>query len=1326
VKHLDLIRGAGGGGGGGGESNDTLRSTQTADVLDLISEGECEGLVNGLKSVYFDGVPLQAADGSYNFQGWDIATTPGTQGQASIAGADGVQNEVGVGVEVKFATPIVRTITNPAIDTCRVTIIVPQLSKSDGESGDLGGNAFSWAVAVQSAGGGYVQMFSEVVRGKTMSRYPRAKTFKLPGSAPWNIRVERSPDSTSASDVQGFSWSTYTEIQSLKLRYPNSAMVRTRINAEQFSRIPVRSFDWMGMRIKVPLNYDPKTRVYTGIWNGSFKIAWTDNPAWIFYDMVVNNRYGLGRYIATTDAFKWELYAIGRYCDELVPDGYGGQEPRFRASPVLQTREQAYKVLTDLAGIFRGMAYWQNADVAVIQDAPSDPVAVFTPANVVQAAPGRAFSYTGASNSKRYSQVVVWFNSLPDRGKLVPEIVIDDELESRIGVKTLQLTPLGIWSRGQAQRIGNWVIYTQQNETGGVVFNVGLDGVLLAPGRVFQIADPNEAGERLAGRVHAATTTHVTLDAEVTLAAGESYVLSVMLQDPADPAKLVPQKRAVTTAAGTTREIDLAAALTSAPAAESVWMLQSNAIAPTTWRCIGVKENDDNTFTISGLAHAPQKYALIEQGIRFERTAISRVKLVPEKPTDLLVTETPYLQGSITKSRVTISWRVPAQGLSFLVSWRLNGGPWTQLPSTSVNAVDVDGLAKGLLDVTVQSRNAIGNDSTPLEGSATLLGKTRLPLSPTGFAAEVVQGGVKFTWNASQADDYLTNTLKIGSSTIFEGAASSWTWAWPAPGSYTVSLTEWDTSIHESVAVGLTVTVDSAMLLRWASVTGKPKLFRVAARGFNDSSAPIYAGLFDGESGAAFYTATRSYMLARIRRSDGAVVFFNYYDVFAAGTDAGNPLAYGRGAAELASALNASGSDVIVVVWTTDEPKTNRLTAGLAAAMYRCGASRAIFGSPEFKARSAYVLVGIGGCGEGQGFEAYNGTVDSDTNAWCDVAFALNNGNLLITGSGATPRSLADYSYTGDLNATSDVQLTGRGVKVSGNNLVKLGGAAAWDSDAYSRDRFSGSAFASASPAQADAEMMFGLNSDPLTDASYTSLDYAWYMSTGGGLSIWESGVNVLGGLTYVAGDALAVLYDGANIGYQQNGVVRRKVTVGAGLAFGFDSSFYGPGAALNNVRFGPMSAVTEIETPQIAPGAATTPQQASSAFGSVTDTTTTGFDPVIVATTLSWTNNTLGTVVVQVEHAVKIGCSASGSNGYGYAFHSYSVTGGGGAGSTVFSPLTANDTPDQASSYVATVSVGAGLTVTVQLNVSAHCSLGGSVTCTYSNASSRVTAIKR
>lgn len=1699
---LPVIQGAGGKGSGGGatEAPDSLRSTQTADVLDLLCEGEIEGLVNGLQSIYLDGVPLQNADGSYNFQGVQVAIALGTQGQASIAGADGVQNEIGVSVDVVHATPIVRSISDAAVDSVRITITTPQLSTLDPSTGDLNGSSFDWKVEVQSNNGGFVTVLTGTVIGKSMSRYPRSKLFKLPGPAPWDIRVSRvTPDSTTTTVVNAFQWTSYTEIKSLKLRYPNSALVRTRVNAQQFARIPVRSFDIMGVRVQVPNNWDPLTRVYTGVWDGTFKIAWTDNPAWIYYDLLRNPRYGLGRYVKTTvDKLKWELYAIARYCDGMVPDGYGGMEPRFRCGIYLATREQAYKVLNDLSAIFMGISYWMGSDVSVVQDAPSDPVALFTPSNVV----GGKFTYSGSSNTKRHSSVIVWFNSRADQGKLVPEVVVRPELEKRFGVKPLELSPLGIWSRGQAHRIGEWALYSEELQNQTETHKVGMDGVLVAPGKIYLVADPHEAGERLGGRVSAATTSQVTLDKPVTLRAGESYTLTVMLRDPSNAARLVPQQRAVSNAPGTTNVLTLAGGtLTDVPVPQSVWLLQSDAVAATFWRCLRVAPvKGENTFEITGLQHYPEKYALIEEGIAFEPPPISRIVTQPPPPTGLVLTETPYRVGNVYRSRETISWATPAPGLQYLVSWQLNNGPWTDMPRTSANSVDVDPLAKGVLDVSVISINAIGNRSAELAGSATIVGKTAKPANVTGFAVEIVQGGVRFYWDTYPDDDYLRTVIKVGGVEKFEVAGTGVTWLRPALGTYSVSAMHFDTSLGESqTPATLSLTVDANTQIQWSDIaniplssilnnddstalgfnptfsdwpvgqafptgwqawddatpairettivrvgtsaprfaaastnkgmyrlvsfpstplpvgtflagsldiflasrtsgvpgilvrlytsaavdfsayvdtvvpalsngtgawqsvpwsarvqagvriyaiqifvmaswqttqlqfvgdvvfqnvrfalfdnstdnksitlgddgilggggggkvsitglgytgsldattdlvligrgvtvngntaikqggvdnwdsdvysrdcfaggafcsavigqtncnvmlglnsdplsnasytsldyawyvtgsgtvqvwaggngvvetgpyavgdvlavtydgsvvsylqngvvrytlgaaagqalffdtsfatpggkltnirfgpltsiagalsaaaaaaqaatnaqqsansaqqrlneiasdglltpnekpevsakvndinnehagidnqaaafgitaertnydnnftglfnylatltspvawyslggnttidraafdqafafyyysrqellnkiaavaatradylqtSGRPVSFRVASRGNSSTTQPIEAGFYNGENSATLYGAGRSYMLYVIRRSDAVPIFAQVYDVYGEGAGTN-----GIGAAQLANQLNYVTSAQIAVVYTFDEPQAHRLDYGLAEAMYRCGASRAIFGSPNFRRRSAYVLIGIGGCGEGQGFEAYQGAVDDDSSAWCDVSFQLFNSSLIVTGSAATPKTLQDYSYFGDLNATADIQLIGRGVAISGNTATKTANTNAWDGDAYSKDSYAGGAFAQATVVEVVDSVMFGLNSDPTTDASYTSLDYAFQISAGG-LAAWESNVGVgLGGVS--AGDVLAVVYDGVTVRYLRNGNLLRQVPAGAGRTFFWDSSFLAPGNKLTNIRFGPLSAVTGINTSQLVEGAVTT-----------------------------------------------------------------------------------------------------------------------------------------
>jgi hypothetical protein len=361
---------------------------------------------------------------------------------------------------------------------------------------------------------------------------------------------------------------------------------------------------------------------------------------------------------------------------------------------------------------------------------------------------------------------------------------------------------------------------------------------------------------------------------------------------------------------------------------------------------------------------------------------------------------------------------------------------------------------------------------------------------------------------------------------------------------------------------------------------GRGKTFRVVARGASDTTAPVDCNLYDGESGQVLQGRDRSYMLARIRRSDDAITWWAPYDVY--GTGATN----GRTAANLAADLNATGTDHIVVVYTFDEPMTNRFDSGLAAAMYRCGASRGVFGSPQFMHRSAYILVGIGACGEGNGYEAYSGAVMNDTNAWCEVTFQVKAGNLIISGNSATPRTLADYSYTGDLNATSDLTLMSHGASamtISGNTVTKpASGSAAWDSGVYSKQSFPRAAVVSWTVPQSNKALMVGLNSDPSSDANYTSLDAAIYCAAGADVEVYESGALKGAYGTYAAGDTFAVHYDGATVRYIRNGTVFATTPwLFTGLLH-LDSSFHSPGGQITDLRFVPLSPVVDINTAQL------------------------------------------------------------------------------------------------------------------------------------------------
>ena len=434
------IIGAGGGGKGGGsggglsEQADTLKSTSYAQVLDLISEGEIGGLVNGMKSIYLDGVPIENEAGSANFSGVQYVATNGTQDQPVISGFDQVRNEINVGVECKVVTgPVVRSITNANVTSVIVTVQLPALSHMD-DKGNLGGSSVLFAIDVQVGGAGWVEKLNDTISGKSSSAYERQYRIILPAGASRDIRLRRiTPDSTSTQLNNKTNFKSYTEVIDAKLRYPNSALVGLKVDASQFRAIPTRGYDTRLLLIRVPTNATPRadgSLAYSGTWDGTFKIAWSCCPAWCFYDVITADRYGLGSYLGATPPDKWALYEISRRCNELIADGFGGTEPRFTCNVWVNTRQEAHKLLSDLTSCFQGMAYSDGSTIIAVQDAPKDPVYLFTNANVSRG----DFTYEGSSAKARHTVALVSWNDPADLYRRKVEYVEDSAGIARYGV----------------------------------------------------------------------------------------------------------------------------------------------------------------------------------------------------------------------------------------------------------------------------------------------------------------------------------------------------------------------------------------------------------------------------------------------------------------------------------------------------------------------------------------------------------------------------------------------------------------------------------------------------------------------------------------------------------------------------------------------------------------------------------------------------------------------------------------------------------------------------------------------------------------------------
>lgn len=859
-----IIRGAGGGGGGKGggggggsgrvaqEAPDSLRSIAYASVLDLVSEGEIEGLAEGLKSVYFNETPLQNPNGSYNFSGATVVSTTGSQGQSYINGFPNVENEIGVSTQVEYISPIVRQISNQDIDAVRVRISIPALTQQNTSNGDLNGASVQYAIDVQSNGGGYVPqilgaewsqntvsvisstlaqatqpvyqmqvylddiffngtytvqykkqsdsvwltdglttknnetssgkgIFSAIngifgtksvimpvrdqalwemrviyagkggqgivaasgnygtpyatVTGKTTSKYEKSHRIQLTGDAPWDIRVRRiTADSISSALQNKTFWESYTEIIDGKFRYPNSAIVGVRIDASQFDSIPRRSYDLKLIKVKIPNNYDPVTRSYNGIWDGTFKVAWTDNPAWCFYDLITNTRYGLGDFIAESQVDKWTLYAIGRYCDELVPNGFGGTEPRYTCNIYFQTREEAYTVVNNMASIFRGMPYWASGAITLGYDAPIDPVYQFSNSNVVEG----SFSYQGSAIKARHTVALVTWNDPDDFYRQKVEYVEDADGIARYGIVQSEVVAVGCTSRGQANRVGRWILFTEQSETEIVTFKTGLEGNQIRPSDVVQIADEARAGTRIGGRVATATTTVITVDQNIrSIANIATGTLSIILPSGA------LESRSISSIS--TNQITVSSAFSEAPAVNAIWMVQTSTLSLQTFRVTSIIEEADG-LSITALAHNPDKYAEVEQGLKLAPRVISNLSIVPNPPNNLVASETLYEENADVNVLVTLSWTPVSGATSYQVSYKVGDRNFVNLPVTQATSVDIRNAIDGSYVFKVFAINSIGKRSIPTELNTTIYGKTLPPANVTNFAVNIIGTQAYLSW----------------------------------------------------------------------------------------------------------------------------------------------------------------------------------------------------------------------------------------------------------------------------------------------------------------------------------------------------------------------------------------------------------------------------------------------------------------------------------------------------------------------------------------------------------------------------------------------------
>lgn len=744
------ILGSGGGGKGGGsrapiETPDSLRSKQLGRILEIVSEGEIEGLVDGLKGVYFNDTPVQNADGSYNFADVTLAPFTGLPNQSYIPGFSETESEqynsVGLPVEVKVSPgPIVRTVgarIGSGADAVRITIGIPGLSKINSSNGDINGTSVQFKIEVQHNGGGWVEKINDTITGKTSSRYQRSYRISLPQNetGPWEIRVSRiTPDSTDSTLVNETWWDSYTIITENKMQYRHSAGFGVEIDSALFSSIPTRGYKIRGLKIRIPSNYDPITRTYSGIWDGTFKVAWSDNPAWCWYDLVTHPRYGMGKFVSEDQLDKWTLYSIAQYCDELVPDGFGSLEPRFTCNLYLQTQEEAFNVILNIASIFRAIVWGSAGGIAVVQDAPRDSIALFTNANVIDG----EFVYGGGSLKARHTVALVTWNDPEDLYRQKIEYVEDEDAVRRFGIIPTEVVAFGCTSRGQANRFGQALILAEQMESDTVSFRAGLDSIGIYPGAVFDTADKNRALVRNGGRLLSATINSVTLDAPIDLSGDLVNTIKVVL-----PTGEVESRAVTTTGVGLT-VLSASPDFSDIPLNFSVWVLESDEHLVDKWMCLGIEELEDGvTFGITAKAYKEEKYTLIDDG----------------KPLPLPPTYNPYALSSPVynlnaivytnqdgTTDILISWQEPKFTREAHLTWRADNDT-TFKDTTDGTSYTIRNVRTGVYSIFITAVNQLGIPSIAAS-IAVDTATARSLATPSNLTRAFRDGLVVISWNA--------------------------------------------------------------------------------------------------------------------------------------------------------------------------------------------------------------------------------------------------------------------------------------------------------------------------------------------------------------------------------------------------------------------------------------------------------------------------------------------------------------------------------------------------------------------------------------------------
>lgn len=760
---------------------DSLASTQYATFLDLLSEGEIEGFpsaagltkgtsaynIAALKNIYLNKTPILRASADlnnvqpvdYNFQNVTIEPRYGTQAQTYIQGYGNISEPVTVNSTVEQASPVIRTITDVNVNGIVITITVPALQEFNVQ-GDILGASFSFTIALSYNGGAYTTVATETVSGRTADSYQR--DYRVDFTTGWTgsvaVKITRlTANSTDpATLVNAFQWTYYQEIIYQKLTYPNSAIVAIKFDAQQFTSLPSRAYRIRGVKVRVPTGVTidqtngriiyPSGYTFNGTLTAENARVWTSDPAWILFDLLTNTRYGFGQHITDSQLDKPAFYAASAYASALVSNGLGGTEPRFSCNVLIQNQDDAYKLINDLSSVMRVMPYWATGALTISQDAPRDASYLFTMANVTEA----GFSYSGSSLKARHTVAVVTYLDTQTQD-IAYEIVEDAAGISKYGVSKTELRAFACTSRGQAARLGHWVLYSEANETEVVTFTASVEsGVVVRPGQVIKIADPLKAGIRRAGRINAATTTQITVDN--TDATDITNLFNAKLTVIMPNGSI--EERTITTVVGAV--ITVSTAYSTTPNVGSVWMLQNTDVEATTWRVLTVTESEGAEYQITALAHNPSKYAYVEQNRPLQNSNISVTEISPEIPVGINYEEVFYILNNRATAKVVVRWQ-PVVGVGeYRVQWKRGNGNWNLVDTVSAEyeilEADIDTYY-----IRVYSLNPLRIPSTDYaELIITTVGKTEIPANVSGVSlVPINESSAILSWTRSAELDVL-------------------------------------------------------------------------------------------------------------------------------------------------------------------------------------------------------------------------------------------------------------------------------------------------------------------------------------------------------------------------------------------------------------------------------------------------------------------------------------------------------------------------------------------------------------------------------------------